>query len=122
VSIGIGANPDPSSRSGTLTVAGQTVTVNQDPALCTFSLSDTTLSIKADGGDKTIHVTASNSRCEWTASSDQQWMKVTSGASGAGSGDVVVHFDANTDPAQRTGTLTIGDQTVAVTQDAGRKR
>ncbi len=120
VAIGIGANPDPSSRSGTLTVAGQTVTVNQDPAPCTFSLSDTTLSIVAAGEDKTIHVTASSSSCGWTASSDQpSWMIITSGASGTGSGDVVVHFDANTDPTQRTGTLTIGGHTVSVTQDAG---
>ena len=119
VPIGIAANPDPTSRSGTLTVAGETVTVNQDPAPCTFSLSDTTLSIVAAGDDKTIHVTASSASCAWTASSDMSWMTITSGASGAGSGDVVVHFDANPDASQRTGTLTIGGHTVSVTQDAG---
>jgi len=116
VPIDIAANPDPTSRSGTLTVAGHTVTVNQDPAPCTFSLSDTTLTIVAAGDDKTIHVTASSSSCPWTASSDMSWMTITSGASGAGSGDVGVHFDANPDSSQRTGTLTIGGQTVAVTQ------
>ena len=46
-------------------------------------------------------------------------MTITSGSGGTGSGDVVVHFDANPDPSQRTGTLTIGDHTVSVTQDAG---
>jgi len=119
VPIGIAANPDPASRSGTLTVAGQTVTVNQDPAPCTFSLSDTTLSIVAAGDDKTIHVTASSASCAWTASSDMSWMTITSGATGTGSGDVVVHFDANPDTSPRTGTLTIGGHTVSVTQDAG---
>jgi len=119
VPIGIAANPDPTSRSGTLTVAGETVTVNQDPAPCTFSLSDTTLSIVAAGDDKTIHVTASSASCAWTASSDMSWMTITSGATGTGSGDVVVHFDANPDASQRTGTLTIGGHTVSVTQDAG---
>jgi hypothetical protein len=119
VPIDIAANPDPSSRSGTLTVAGHTVTVNQDPAPCTFLLSDTTLTIVAAGEDKTIHVTASSSSCAWTASSDQSWMTITSGSSGTGSGDVVVHFDPNPDPSQRTGTLTIGGHTVSVTQDAG---
>ena len=119
VPIGIAANPDPTSRSGTLTVAGETVTVNQDPAPCTFSLSDTTLSIVAAGDDKTIHVTASSASCAWTASSDMSWMTITSGATGTGSGDVVVHFDANPDTSPRTGTLTIGGHTVSVTQDAG---
>jgi hypothetical protein len=121
VPIGIAANPNPASRSGTLTVAGQTVTVNQDaaPAPCTFSLSDTALSIKKGADDKTIHVTASASSCAWTASSDAPWMTITSGASGTGNGDVHVHIDANPDPSPRSGTLTIGGQTVSVTQDAG---
>ena len=119
VAIGIDANPDPSPRSGTLLVAEHTVTVNQDPAPCTFSLSDTTLSIVAAGDDKTVHVTASNASCGWTASSDVSWMTITSGATGTGSGDVVVHFDANPDQSQRTGTLTIGGHSVSVTQEAG---
>ena len=119
VAIGIAENPDPTPRSGTLLVAEHTVTVNQDPAPCTFTLSDATLSIVAAGDDRTIHVTASSSSCAWTASKDMSWMTITSGSGGTGSGDVVVHFDANPDPSQRTGTLTIGDHTVSVTQDAG---
>ena len=121
VPIDIAANPDQTARSGTLTVAGQTVTVNQDaaPPPCTFSLSDTALSIKKGGGDPTIHVTASGSTCAWTAASDSPWMTITSGASGTGNGDVHVHVDANPDPSPRSGTLTIGGQTVSVTQDAG---
>jgi hypothetical protein len=95
------------------------VTINQDAATppCTFSLSDTTLSIIAAGEDKTVHVTASNSTCSWTASSNQSWAIITSGASGNGSGDVVVHFNANSKKSQRTATLTIAGQTVSVTQD-----
>jgi len=121
VPIDIAANPDQTARSGTLTVAGQTVTVNQDaaPPPCTFSLSDTALSIKKGGSDPTIHVTASGSSCAWTAASDVPWMTITSGASGTGNGDVHVHVDANPDPSPRSGTLTIGGQTVSVTQDPG---
>jgi hypothetical protein len=121
VAIGIGANPDPSSRSGTLTVAGQTVTVNQDaaPPACTFSLSDTTLSVTAAAADETTHVNASASSCPWTASSGVTWMTITSGASGTGNGPVGFHVDANPDPSPRTGTLTIAGQTLTVTQDAG---
>jgi Putative binding domain, N-terminal len=121
VAIGIGANPDQTPRSGTLTVAGQTVTVNQDaaPPPCTFSLSDTTFSVTAAAADETIHVNASASSCAWTASSDVPWMAVTSGASGTGNGPVSFHIDANPDPSPRTGTLTIAGQTLTVTQDAG---
>jgi hypothetical protein len=119
VDLGIAANPDPTPRSGTVTVAGQTVTVNQDAAAaptCTFTLSKTSLAPKADASDQSIGVTASDSSCAWTASSDRLWMTITSGSTGTGNGTVNVHIDANPDTTARTGALTIAGQTVTVTQ------
>jgi hypothetical protein len=122
VPIAIAQSTDTSPRSGTITVAGATVTVNQaaaPPPPCTFSLSRSSLTPPAAGGDDMVHVSASASSCGWTASSDVPWMTVTGGASGTGDGDVSVHFDANPDPSQRSGTLTIAGQAVSVTQEAG---
>jgi len=69
-------------RSGTLTVAGVTVTVNQAGAVaCTFTLSTTTLPMRESGGTATINVTGA-AGCAWTAVSNDAFITVTSGASG----------------------------------------
>jgi hypothetical protein len=49
--------------------------------------------------------------CSWTAvSSDASWLDVTSGGSGAGNGTVAYAVDANGDPHDRSGTITVGGQ------------
>ena len=52
---------------GTLTIAGQTVTVNQS-APCSFTISPTTLAEPPAGGTTTANVTT-QSGCSWTATS-----------------------------------------------------
>jgi hypothetical protein len=57
------------------------------------------------------------SGCTWTATSNASWLTITSGASGNGSGTVA--FDVAANPGGvRTGTLTIADPTLTVTQTA----
>jgi FG-GAP repeat protein/all-beta uncharacterized protein len=58
-----------------------------------------------------------NASCPWTAQSNASWITITSGASGAGNGNVGFTVAANTGP-QRTGTMTVGGQTVTVSQDS----
>jgi sugar lactone lactonase YvrE len=54
----------------------------------------------------------------WTATANDSWLHVTAGsAGGTGSANVIFSFDVNTG-ATRTGTFTIGDQTLAITQAA----
>jgi len=104
-------------RTGTMTVAGATVTVNQAGAVsCTFTLSTTTLPMREAGGTATVNVTAA-AGCAWTAVSNDSFITVTSGASGTGNGAVGISVAANTG-AFRSGTLTIAGQTVTVSQDA----
>jgi len=104
-------------RSGTLTVAGATVTVNQAGGIaCTFTLSTTALPMREAGGTATVNVTGT-AGCPWTAVSNDSFITVTSGASGTGNGAVGISVAANTG-AFRSGTLTIAGQTVTVSQDA----
>ncbi len=117
VTISAAANTDV-ARSGTLTIAGQTFTVNQAAfvAPCTFSISPTSQSVPVTGGSGTVTVTTTTG-CAWTATSNATWLTITSGASGTGSGSVAFSAAVNTDGA-RSGTLTIAGQTFTVNQAA----
>jgi len=115
VAITIAADSGP-SRSGTVTVAGQTVTINQGNG-CTFALSSASTSAPAAGASGSFDVRAGDG-CAWAANTNASWLAVTSGTSGSGNGTVRYTVAANSGP-QRTGTITAGGQTFTVTQGAG---
>ncbi|HEX5214113.1 MAG TPA: heparin lyase I family protein [Vicinamibacterales bacterium] len=54
--------------------------------------------------------------CTWTASSQASWLTITSALSGTGSADIAYNIGYNLTLATRTGTLTVGGQTLTVTQ------
>ncbi len=85
---------------------------------CMFSINPTTMSFGAAGGTGSTNVTASNSGCSWTATSNATWLTITGGASGTGNGSVNYSVAANSGP-DRTGTLTVAGQTFTVTQASG---
>jgi hypothetical protein len=106
------------ARSGTVTIAGQTFTVIQaagTPA-CSYSLAPTESPAAAAGGPITVGVTTADG-CAWTASSQADWITVTAGAAGSGSGTVSLTVAANAG-TQRTGTAVIAGQPFTVTQAA----
>jgi len=63
-----------------------------------------------------VSVTASTPDLAWSASSNADWITVTSGFSGLGNGVVQFAVAANTTADSRTGTIAIGDQTFTVIQ------
>jgi hypothetical protein len=104
------------ARTGTITIAGQTFTVNQANG-CTYSITPASASPSASGGSSNVTVT-SGTGCPWTAVSNNAWITVTSGASGTGNGTVAYNVSANTGLA-RTGTITIAGQTFTINQSNG---
>ncbi|HYM24625.1 MAG TPA: BACON domain-containing carbohydrate-binding protein [Vicinamibacterales bacterium] len=120
VSFSVAANSG-AARSGTISVGGQTFTISQaalPPPPCTFSISPTNQTVDPAGGAGTVTVTASSPSCTWTAASNNgDWLTVTSGSSGTGSGTAGFGAAVNSGPA-RTGTLTIAGQTFTVSQGA----
>jgi uncharacterized delta-60 repeat protein len=117
VGYAVAANSGP-ARTGTLTIAGQTFTIEQAAtATCTYSIAPTSVNIAPDGGSGTVSVTA-GAGCAWTATSNVPWATITGGASGNGNGTVGYAVSANTG-APRTGTLTIAGQTFTIEQAAG---
>ena len=116
VTLTIAANTG-AQRTATVTIANQTVTVTQN-AICTFSVSPTTLTATSAGGASTVAVTASPAGCSpanWTASSNAAFVTV-SPTTGTGNGTVTLTVSANTAAADRSGTVTIAGQTVTVNQ------
>jgi hypothetical protein len=104
------------ARTGTLVVAGETVTVTQSPG-CTISLAPTSQNAAAIGGTGSIAL-ATEAGCPWSARSNAPWIAITSGQSGSGPGTIVYSVSRSDGPA-RSGTLIIEGQTFTVRQASG---
>jgi hypothetical protein len=113
-SVAIAANPG-GQRVGTATIAGQTFTVTQ--AGCTFTISPTSHSAGSGAGSRDVSVTTA-ATCQWSATSNDSFLTITSGASDTGNGTTRVAIAANSGP-QRVGTVTVAGQTFTVTQASG---
>ncbi len=107
-----------SARSGSMTIAGLTFTVNQSGAAgsCTYAISPATASFPQAGGGGSVTVTAP-AGCSWTAVSGASWITVTGGASGSGTGTVTYSVAPYTGrPRSRKGVVTIAGLTLSVKQ------
>jgi len=102
-------------RIGTLTVAGQTVTVTQATGLRTIAVTAATVSLSAGGGTSVMTVTASHPDVGWSATSEVAWL-TPSVVGGLGSGTVVFTAGANPSVQSRSGTVTVGGQAFVLTQ------
>ncbi len=116
VSFSVDANATIDSRSGTITVEDQTFTISQSGVPCTYSLNPTSNSFDDQGGSGSFAVTTNVQTCTWTASSQDDWISVTAGASGTGDGTISYSVDANATTDSRSGTITVQDQTYTITQ------
>ena len=117
VTYSVAANAAGASRTGTMTIAGQTFTLTQGGAGCSYTISQTSNNFVAAGGSGSVNVTSATG-CAWTAASNNTWITITAGSSGSGNGAVSYSVAANTAGVSRTGTMTIAGNTFTVTQDA----
>ena len=116
VNFSIAANNSTTVRSGTMTIAGLTYTVNQASLSCSYALSNYSVSVTAPAITKSVAVSVPNAICAWAAVSNTPWITITSGASGTGNGAVNFSIAANTSTTARSGTLTIAGLTYTVSQ------
>jgi uncharacterized protein (TIGR03437 family) len=124
VNYTVQANTSTSSRTGHITVNGQTFTVNQAAAApCGYTISPTSNNMTAQGGSSSITVTVTGGgSCSWSASvssSASSWLHLGSTTSGTTSGSVAYTADANTSTVSRTGTIAIASATFTLTQAGG---
>ena len=108
------------ARTGTVVVAGRTITITQGaPAApaCSYQLTPPSLNVTSDAQDATVAVTAADG-CQWEATSSVPWITVGDPRTGGGNGTLKLTITANTGDA-RTGTVLVGSATLAVQQAAG---
>jgi hypothetical protein len=112
----VDANPMPAVRKATFSIGGQTVDVNQSAAACRYNWNVSSLSIGSGGGALQASLQTLTG-CNWTASSDAAWLRVTAGQSGTASGTVSMFADANMG-TPRIAHVTAGGQSITVTQES----
>ena len=100
-------------RSGTVTAAGQVLTIAQASA-CTWTFVPASTDLPREGGAGNVLVILTGV-CTWTATTTTDWIQITAGSSGTGNGLVQFVVGPNGGPA-RTGTVTIGGQQYLVRQ------
>ena len=95
-------------RRGTVSIAGRIHTLVQAPPRgCPLTFAPTRVVIGAGGGEGTISVVTGDG-CQWTATSSQPWVAVTSAANGTGSGLIQYRVDPNPSGRPRRARLRIG--------------
>lgn len=124
VTYSLAANPATDVRNGTLTVGGQTHNVRQAgraPVTCSYQLSSGEAEFGKDTATGTFSVTAPDA-CSWTATSNADWLVITSGAQGSGAGTVSYVVSRNEGTNGRSAAIAVADRTFAVRQagDLGR--
>ena len=117
INFTVAANPDPVSRNANINISGQTFTVTQAAAACSFSLNPTSHNATAAGGPSSFVVDTPVASCNWTSSGVPTWI---TGVPGSGTGTTTINFTvaSNTGPA-RSANILIGGQTFAVSQANG---
>ena len=98
---------------------GYRVTINTDPATfstCIDFLANSSLFFGPGGAHSSVQVVRAASDCDWSATSQTAWIRITDGGTGSGRGKVSYTVTPNPNPTARTGTLIIGGWTITVTQ------
>lgn len=115
VNYEVASNFASNTRTGTMTIAGQTFSITQNGMTCTYGISPTTQSVSASGESGEVSVSAADG-CGWTANSNDSWISVTSGSNGDGNGTVSYSVSPNSTIDPKTGTITIAGKTFTISQ------
>ena len=118
VTYSIGPNGSTTSRTGSVTVAGQTHSITQPgrtAVACTYDLAPANAEFSKDGGSGTFTVTAP-AECTWTATGSASWLTITGGAQGSGTSTVSYAVTRSTEIPDRTGTISVADRRFTVKQ------
>ena len=113
IEFSVDANPAVTSRTGSITVAGKTLTVVQEGLWADVTTDDTSFGVESDYG--TLYVETEGGGT-WTASTDVDWIHLFD-ESGTGTTPVMfVVDDYTTTTSSRSGTITIAGKKVIITQ------
>jgi uncharacterized repeat protein (TIGR03803 family) len=118
VKFTVPGNTNITALTGTMTIADQTFTVNQDAGGCKFALSPRDEKFKDTGGTGKVRLTPNFTNCDWTAVSNDGFITITTNASGVGKGTITYTVTTNTATEARIGTMDIASEIFTVSQAA----
>ncbi|MFM1769791.1 MAG: hypothetical protein RJA22_2320 [Verrucomicrobiota bacterium] len=111
----LATNPGQTPRSGNLLIGGQVFPVSQGSVSCSYRLSPTTRTHGYAAASNYATLTVSNG-CTWTVVNTSAWITVVGPLSGNGSATLGYTLSPNASAAIRVGTLTVGGQSLILTQ------
>jgi len=118
VTFEVTENLESSARIASFVIAGRKFTAVQDgrlSAACVYSISSQFQKFSAAGSSGVVEVSTDN-HCPWHATSNADWLIITSLPVGIGNTRVTYVVAANPTNASRKAAITIGDQTFSVKQ------
>ena len=84
---------------------------------CAYNVGPAQFALPGPGGQVTVSV-GGTSRCTFTAEPQVSWIRVVSGDSGSGVGQVVLRATPNATAVERTGIVLVAGQPVTIVQAA----
>ncbi len=105
VSVIVGANNGGAAQSIPLTIAGQSVTFNQD-ATCSYTITPNYVPLYSAGGSGSLAVSA-GAGCPWSTSGWPSWITLTPPVSGVGNGSLNYSVATNQTAAPLQGSYSI---------------
>lgn len=112
ITLSAPANPTAYLRTVNVTAGGQSAAISQPAVACSYTVSPLEISVGYASASGSLNVSTSIF-CPVVASSDSPWVSVNAGTS-----SVSYAVAPNAVPEARTATLTVGTQTVTLTQAA----
>jgi hypothetical protein len=112
VEVTVAANTGATARTGTATIAGQTLTITQDgtaSAVCAYSVSPGTLNFNAAGGSAVVTITTT-ANCSWNldvSAAAEDWVHGYRGVRGTGTSTISLTADPNGSMTSRSGAIWI---------------
>lgn len=117
VSFSVAANPVTNPRAGTIQVGSGLSMSNfavYQAGACYYSLSEgPVVAVPPSGESNTVTVTTT-SDCVWSAVSNANWLTISSGASGTGTGSFTYTAAPNSGSVDLSGTITVMNQALTV--------
>ena len=93
-----------------------TISTNPDTFSACIDFLSTSSHLFGPGRDSADVRVEAASDCNWSATSNTDWIRITAGGNNSGPGSIRYTVTANTSSTTRTGTLSIGGWTFTVTQ------
>ena len=121
VAFTVSSSDQTESRTATLTVASQGVSISQEAAAgpprptCTYAVTASPDDFERDGGNGMLAI-ATTAGCKWSIKSDAPWTAIEGPSQGEGPASIKFSVAGNDDAPPRAASIAVADVKAVVTQ------